>query len=86
MGGSAVTISSASSNARSAISPLGELSVLLATGAANTDEVRLLMRAGQFSPGKSLIMQAYDRQYSLQTIALLQQSADLILPAFTYRL
>ena len=70
-GGSAVTIRAACSGAAgNAVLQRGELSVLLAMGAANAEEATLLMRAGQFSDNQSLIMRAYDRQYLLRPIAL----------------
>ena len=82
-GGSAVTIRAACSGAAgNAISQRGELSVLLAMGAANTEEATLLMRAGQFADNQSLIMQAYDRRYLLSPIALVEQGEEFDLARF----
>ena len=58
------------------------VSVLLAMGAANAEEATLLMRAGQFSDNQSLIMRAYDRQYLLRPIALVQQGEEFDLARF----
>jgi hypothetical protein len=83
VGGSAVTIRPACSGAAgNAVSQRGELSVLLAMGAVNTEEATLLMRAGQFSDNQSLIMRAYDRQYLLHAIALVEQGEEFDLARF----
>jgi hypothetical protein len=82
-GGSAVTIRAACSGAAgNAVSQRGELSVLLAMGAANTEEAALLMRTGQFSDNQSLIMRAYDRQYLLHPVALVEQGEEFDLARF----
>jgi len=51
-------------------------------GAANAEEATLLMRAGQFSDNQSLIMRAYDRQYLLRPIALVEQGEEFDLGRF----
>jgi len=82
-GGSVVTIRAACPGAAgNAVSPRGELSVLLAMGAANTEEATLLMRAGQFSDNQSLIMRAYDRQYLLHPVALVERGEEFDLARF----
>jgi len=76
-GGAAVTILAASPGAKdSPIPPEGELCILLPSAAVQTGEATLLMRAGQFSPARGLVMRAYDRQYLLVPIGLTRSGEE----------
>jgi hypothetical protein len=82
-GGAGVTIRSASLSAKgSAISALGELAVLLSRDRTNADEVALLMRVSLFSPSQNLLMHAYDRQYLLRPIDLLERGEEFDLALY----
>ena len=82
-GGTAVTILPASMSAKgSAIPPQGELCILMATGAANTGEVTLMMRAGLFSHSQTVLMQAYDHRYLLLPLGLIEQGEDFDLARY----
>lgn len=76
-GGAAVTILTASMSAKdSPIQAEGELCVLLRSAAAPSDEASLLMRAGLFSPERHLVMRAYDRQYALEPLGIVERSDE----------
>jgi hypothetical protein len=75
-GGAAVTVSPGSPNGDKRINPDGELCVLLATGAVHTDEATLLMRAKMFSPSRNLLMRAYDRQYLLFPLSMVEETDE----------
>ena len=76
-GGAAVTILAASMSAKdSRIAPEGELCILLPSAAVQTGEATLLMRPGLFSPARSLVMRAYDRQYLLVPVGLTRSSDE----------
>jgi hypothetical protein len=78
-GGSVVTIRSApqKGNRRgSALLPQGELCVLLGAGGSNAFELTLLMRANVFSYSEELLMYAYDHQYLLLPMRLLEHGVE----------
>lgn len=76
-GGTAVTILEASSSARGgAIPARGEICVLLPSFTVDTGEALLLMRAGLFSHSQRLLMCAYDRQYLLSALDLVEQGTE----------
>jgi len=76
-GGAAVTILPASTGPKdNQLPPQGELCILLPSAAVRTGEATLLMRAGLFSPSRNLIMRAYDRQYLLLPLGLLEGSGE----------
>jgi len=82
-GGTAVTILPASMSAKgSTIPPQGELCILMATGAANTGEVTLMMRAALFSHSQTVLMQAYDHRYLLLPLGLIEQGEDFDLARY----
>ncbi len=76
-GGAAVTILAASTSAKdSPLPPQGELCILLPSATVQTGEATLLMRPGLFSPSRNLVMRAYDRQYLLLPLGLVESSDE----------
>lgn len=82
-GGTAVTISPASTSADGSPIPAhGELCVLMAAGEANTGEVTLMMRPSVFSHAQSVVMEAYDRRYTLSPLRLIDRGQEFDLARY----
>jgi hypothetical protein len=64
------------------LSPDGELCVLLPSSAIQTGQCTLLLRPGLFSTKQNLEMHAYDRQYLLTPIALVEKGDDFEIGRF----
>ena len=76
-GGAAVTVAPASPNGKNKVPPTdGELCVLLPSGSVQSAEATLLMPDKLFSGSRSLIMRAYDRQYVLFPLGLVENSEE----------
>jgi hypothetical protein len=75
-GGAAVTVLPVSPNKNSSIAPDGELCVLLPSGGVHMGEATLLMRAKMFSASRNLLMRAYDRQYLLFPLSVVEKTEE----------
>ena len=60
----------------SSIHPDGELCVLLPSGGVHMGEATLLMRAKMFSASRNLLMRAYDREYLLFPLSVVEKTEE----------
>jgi hypothetical protein len=82
-GGTAVTISPASTDASDSPMPSQpELCVLMAAGEANSGEITLMMRPSVFSQSQSVVMEAYDRRYRLSPLKLIDRGQEFDLARY----
>ena len=75
-GGAAVTVMPVAPARNTAIHPDGELCVLLPSGGVHTGEATLLMRSKMFSASRNLLMRAYDRQYLLFPLSVVEKTEE----------
>jgi len=75
-GGAAVTVLPVSPAKNSSIHPDGELCVLLPSGGVHMGEATLLMRAKMFSASRNLLMRAYDREYLLFPLSVVEKTEE----------
>jgi hypothetical protein len=82
-GGAAVTVFPGSlGEPTGAVSPDGELCILLPSATTDSGECTLLLRPELFSLKNSLQMHAYDKQYLLTPVALAEQGDDFDIGRF----
>jgi hypothetical protein len=82
-GGAAVTVFSDRAPGGSGdLSSHGELCILLPSSSMQSGEATLLLRLGVFSPRRSLEMRAYDKEYALMPVAVVQTGEDFEVARF----
>lgn len=74
-GGAAVTVLPVAEAAQG-MHPEGELCVLLPSGGLHTGEAVLLMRAQMYSSSRNLRMRAYDREYLLFPLSIVERNDE----------
>jgi hypothetical protein len=82
-GGAAVTVfSNRMPGVSGDLSSHGELCILLPSSSVQSGEATLLLRPGVFSPRRSLEMRAYDKEYALMPVAVVQTGDDFEVARF----